>query len=205
MKKRLENIDQQEAQEILKQSIIEDEKLEPTSPSLADKLKEQKKLKKKKTIKRTALSLLGLFVIYIVWWGLKPFKSSAEYGICRTFLELSIPYPHTLNVGEIKILRDGGMRLWYSYIDAFGEYRGENFTCYLQPDPEKPGKVKLTEIKFRKINMNATQIASLNNALIYFEENPLIMNWPVPLPNNLSDLHFETDLFRRVQLNITKK
>lgn len=203
-KKRNEKIDQQEEREILKQSVIEDEGLESSDGlSLAEKLQEQKKKQKKKTIKRAIWGGLACLIAYGVWWGIKPFKSSAEYGICRTFLELSLPYPHTLHVGEMKFIRDGGMQLWYSYIDGFGEYRNEDFTCYLQQNPET-GQLQLSSLKFRKISLEAEKIASLNSALVYFQANPLILNWPAPLPNNLSDLHFESDLFR-IQLDITKR
>lgn len=187
--------------EILKQTVIEEEKKEVT---LADKLREQRRLKKKKNIKRGIIISVVLFFSYAVYFLFKPYQASADYGICRTFLELVIPYPHTLYVSEVDVLRkDRGMRLWYSHTDAFGEYRMEPFTCKLGQDPQT-GRLKIVELVLNKVNMNPEQIAYLSNALILFEEAPLILNYPTELPDSLGDLHFEFDMFRRVRLNSDK-
>lgn len=188
-------------QEILKQTVIENEKPEFT---LADKLKEQRRLKKKRNIKLSVIGVFVLFFLYGLWWLFKPFKSSAEYGICRTFLELVVPYPNSIYVSEVDILRnDKGLRLWYSHTDAFGEYRMEPFICNLGKDPET-GRLKISEIKLNKVNMDASQIAYLSNALILFEEKPLFMNYPAALPDSLGALHFDFDLYRKVRLNSDK-
>ncbi len=187
--------------EILKQTVIADEKPQFT---LADKLREQKRIKKKKNI-RLAIVLLFLFLFgYAVWWLFKPFKASAEFGICHTLLELVVPYPHTIYVSEVDELRNNkGLRMWYSHTDAFGEYRMESFICNIGLDPET-GRLKISEIKLNKVNMDQNQIEHLSNALILFEEKPLILNYPIELSDSLGDLHFEFDLYRKVQLNTDK-
>lgn len=188
-------------EEILNQTVIEDEKPEMT---LAEKLREQRAKKRKKNIKRGAIISFFVLFAYLLWYLFKPFPASAEYGICRTFLELTVPYPHTIYVREINVLRNnGGVRLWYSHTDGFGEYRMEPFTCQFETDPET-GKITIQQIKMNKVNMGQDRLAHLSHALILFEEKPLILNYPAPLPDSLADLHFEFDMFRRVRINADK-
>ncbi len=192
---------QKEQLEISKETLILDEKPKET---LADKLAKQKKAARKKTIKRAALyGFLALFA-YGVWFLFKPFKASAEYGICRTMIELTIPYPYSIYVSELKNKRDGAMELWYTHTDAFGEFRMEPFTCRFGQNPQT-GALELTEIKMNKVTMDPQRLAFLNNAMPYFAENPLIMNWPAPLPDAIGDLQFEFDMYRRVTLTDIKR
>ncbi len=189
-----------EEEEILKQTIIEEEK--PKS-ALAEKLKEKKKVQRKKNIKIGAIFIVIAFISYIVWWGTRSYKATEEYGICRSLLELFIPYPHTIYVSEIKPLRDGSLKLWYTHIDAFGEYRMEEFICGLERDA-KTGALKLSSIKVNKVYIDKLKIKHLNNALIYFQENPLVLNWPAALPDSIDNLHLDFNAVRKIILNIQK-
>ena len=192
-------MDQKE--EILKETVIEDEKPKET---LADKLKEQKKRARKKTIKRTVIYGFLAFFAYAVWFLFKPFKASAEYGICRSIMELTVPYPSSIYVSELKSKRDGSMVLWYTHTDAFGEYRMENFTCKFRIN-EQTGITELAEVKMRKVTMDPQKLAFLNNAMPYFAENPLILTWPSALPDSIAGLKLETDSFRKVNLSDIQK
>ncbi len=192
-------MDQKE--EILKETLVEDEKPKET---LADKLREQKKKARKKAIKRAALYGFLLFFAYILWFLFKPFDASAEYGICRSILELTVPYPQSIYVSEIKNKRDGSMLLWYTHTDAFGEYRMDRFICRFRVNPQT-GITELAEVKTRTVTMSPEKLASLNKAMIYFHENPLILTWPTALPDSIGDLKFEVDKFRRVNLSDVKK
>ena len=195
-------MDQKE--EIAQQTIIEDE----PKLSLAEKLKEKKKLQRKLMIKR-GLQGFGLVTfLYFAWFLFKPFKASAEYGICHTLLELHVPYPHTLYVSEMRIKRDGAMELWYTHIDAFGGYRMEPFICRVEyfPDPETNVPTpRVTELKFNKVIVDPERLAFLNNAMPYFIAYPLIKNYPAPLPDSLADLQFDTEKFRKIKIDTTKK
>lgn len=186
---------------IAQQTIIEDE----PKISLAEKLREKKKLQRKKTTKRIFQVIGALFFAYVLWFLFKPFKASAEYGICRTMLEMHVPYPHTLYVSEMRIKRDGALELWYTHTDAFGEYRMEPLLCRIEyyPNPETNVPMpQVTELKFNKVSMAPEYLAFLNNAMPYFVEFPLIETYPALLPDSLSDLQLETDKFRRIRLDI---
>tara|TARA_R110001592_G_scaffold3525_13_gene19939 strand:- start:145 stop:723 length:579 start_codon:yes stop_codon:yes gene_type:complete len=190
-----------EKEEIAKQTLVEDEKPKET---LADKLKAQKKQARKKTIKRTILfSVLALFS-WCVWFLFKPFQASAEYGICRTMLELTVPYPYSIYVSEVKNKRDGALEMWYTHTDGFGEYRMESFTCRMRINPET-NTTELTEIKMHKVTMDPQKLANLNNAMPYFVATPLILNYPAALPDSIGDLQFDFNKFRRVKIDDIKK
>ena len=187
--------------EILNQTVIEEEKPEV---SLAEKLREQKKKAKKKKTKRIILLTFVLLISYALWFLLKPFQASAEFGICKTFLELTLPYPHTLYVSEINSLRDGTMRLWYSHTDPFGEHRMESFHCKFVNDPETGLVQRVDEIRMSKVNMDPKRLEYLNNALPYFHENPLILAWPAALPDSIGALQLDFNAVRRIVIDPTK-
>ena len=190
-----------EENEILKQTILKEEN---PSDTLAEKLGEKKKRKKKKkNIKIIIISIIVILTLGVKWL-LKPFKESAEYGICRSFIELHVPYPHTIYVSEIKPTRDGGLKIWYTHIDAFGEYRLEDYQCKIATN-EKTGMPELQYIKMHKVDLEPGKIKHLNNAMPYFVANPLILDWPTPLPDSLNDLHFEFDSFRKIIIDPRKR
>ena len=187
----------QQKKEIAQQTVIEDE---PQS-SLAEKLAEKRKVERKKTFRRIMLGCGGLFFAYVAWFLFKPFKASADYGICHTMLELQVPYPHTLYVSEVKTKRTGAMELWYTHIDAFGEYRMEPFICNIQHDASNNDWPVITELRINKISISPERLASLNNAMVYFVTNPRVFNYPAALPDSLADLQIETDKFRKIRLD----
>jgi len=198
----VKTMDQKE--QIAQQTIIEDE----PKISLAEKLKEKKKLQRKKTIKRTLQIVGGLFFCYIMWLGFKPFKASAEYGICHTILEMHIPYPHTLYVSEMRIKRNGALELWYTHTDAFGEYRMDPLLCrveyYAHPNTNLPTP-RVSELKFNKVSIGPERLAFINNAMPYFVEFPLIQNYPVALPDSLGALQIDSEKYRKIRLDDIKK
>lgn len=183
-------------QEIARQTVIEDEK--PIS-TLAEKLKEQKRLGRKKFIKKIIGVVAGLFILYVMWFLFKPYKASAEYGICKTILELHVLYPHTIYVSELKTKRDGALELWYTYTDAFGGYRMEPFICRIGLSP-KTGIYHISELQLHKINIDPERLELINKSMPYFMANPLIENWPTALPDSLADLQIEAEKFRRIQI-----
>ncbi len=186
---------------ILEQTIIEEE---GPKYDLAEKLKQKKKLKSKQK-KKIIFGIIGLLLFgLMLLWGLVRPKASAEYGICRTLLELQVTYPHTIYVSWLKAQRTGGLKLWYTHTDAFGEYRLETFICKLENNPDT-GALEIAEMKVHKVYLDPEQIKDLNHAMIYLTENPIIMNWPSPLPNSLYDLHFDTNSFRKIILKSTRQ
>ncbi len=189
----------QEKNEILKQTVIEDEAPKVT---LAQKLKTQKKKQKKKLIIRGSILSVVLLISYGFYWLMKPFMAYADYGICKSFIELTVSYPETIEVNELSYTLDGSMRLWYTQTDAFGEFRMESFVCSFEYD--EAGQVsKVTNIKMGKINMSADKVEHLNSALPYFHANPLILPWPY-VTDSLSNVIFDFESLRKIKFEAKK-
>ncbi len=186
-------------EEILKQEVIEVEKPKQT---LAEKLKAEKKKKRKKTIIWSVVLSFVAFISYSVYWLFKPYMAYADYGICKTFVELNVSYPHTIEVNEMSYTRDGSMRMWYTHIDAFGEFRMEQFVCSFEYD--QAGNVsRVKNVKIGKVNMDAEKLEHLNNALPYFYENPVILAWPY-VADSLTGVTFDFNALRKIQFDPKK-
>lgn len=201
--------EQQEA-EILKQEVIEEEG--NLKSALSEKLESEKKARKKKARKRyIQLIFLGLFAFGIWWLFFNKREASPKYGVCHSILELMVPYPHTIRVSELKKTdkTESDMLLWYTFIDAFGGYRFEKFICDIDrvPREDKPQKKywKVNRLALNKVDLDKKTLAEIEQSLVYFDKNPLILTYPRKLPNSLRGLKFNFDKFYRIQLDMTKK
>ena len=87
------------------------------------------------------------------------------------------------------------MRIWYSRLDAFGEYRMEAIQCYFKPDPAYGYKVDRITINRRDIDTAA--IERFNKSLPTVLENMPDLTLPSDFPDNIGSLKFDTDLFRK--------
>lgn len=190
-----------EQKEILKQTVfLEDGLLDGAEgekkSSLAEKLQQKKSQKRKKTIKRTLIISFLLLFSYFVYFLFAPFKGTIAFGICKTFLELNIPYPDTLRLSEVSFTRNGSIKIWYTHIDSFGQFRMEPFICAFKKD-EKTGGSVLGEVKMGKVTLDPKAVDSFNNSIPYLVTNPPDLTLPWPLPDSLEGLKFETDKFRK--------
>ena len=106
---------------------------------------EAQRIKKEKNFRQimygvgAALLLITLFGIY----SCQPKKGSMAYGICSTFLELNTPYPETLRFTDLEGSRTA-VRIYFTNIDPFGEFKQEMIECTFGPD-EKMG-MKLAQV-----------------------------------------------------------
>lgn len=154
----------------------------------------KKKAKRKKNFKRAILLLIAGFFGYVGWWLFKPYQESMEYGICKVFVELTVPYPETVYYSEVVRFQDS-IRVWYSYSDSFGEFRLEPIQCYFGAH-EKFG-MGLTRITMGRREVDPSVVERFNNALPAIFAYPPTLIYPTPLPNDPADLQIDTDKFRR--------
>ena len=117
-----------------------------------------------KKIKQIGFGVLAglLFVILLSIYGCQPKKGSMAYGLCSTFLELNTVYPQTLNYIDLEGSRTA-VRIYYTSIDPFGQYKQEMLECKFGPD-EKMG-MKLTEVWKNRRPMDAELIKKFNMTL----------------------------------------
>ncbi|MDH5723377.1 MAG: hypothetical protein OEY94_08670 [Alphaproteobacteria bacterium] len=167
--------------------------------SLAEKIKEEKKLRKKKKVKR--MLLIGFFLLfaYLLYFLFKPFEESINYGICKTFLELQVFYPHTIYISEVQRLRSGTMRIWFSRIDPFGEYRMTPFECTFSPQPNPAtGMPVITKMRMGKIEISPEIVKQYNHAIPWIVQNPPSLVLPGKLPDDIKLLQEDVNVFRKI-------
>lgn len=188
--------DIKQEQEIAEQTVIQEDPSAPSASALAAKLKEKRKQKKKKQLKQfVVFMVLGLFS-YGIYFLFAPFKAGITYGICKTFLELNLPYPDTLLLSEVVVTRNGSVRIWFTHTDAFGSYRLDSFQCTFAVD-EQTKTNYLAEVKFGKLNVDPIEVERFNLALPYLVKNPPDLSLPTPIPDSLESIEFDLNRFRK--------
>jgi len=162
------------------------------------KLAEAEKLKKKRMFKGgIAFTIIALFT----WAGFylfAPYKAGITYGICKTYLELNVQFPQDLRISTVDDL-GSSVRIWYTQVDAFGEYRMESIHCHYRAD-EVTGAA-LDKITINRREVNPARVTEFNKILPVIINSPPDLTIPYPLPDSLENLQLETDRFR-FQLNL---
>lgn len=130
-------------------------------PSLGGVLGIQQKDLKKKGIFYAAGGAVLLLLVLMVY-SCQPKQGSMAFGICSIFLELNTPYPETLDYTALEGSRTA-VRIYFTNIDPFGEYKLEMIECTFGKD-EKMG-MKLTEIKRNRRPVDAAEVQKFNALL----------------------------------------
>jgi hypothetical protein len=183
--------------EILRQTLIAEE---APDLSLAEKLREKKKVQKKKNIKRGSILAFLVFFAWFIWWGFAPFRGTVPFALCKILLELNVPYPNTLRYTETNILRSGAVRIWFTHVDPFGIFRMESFSCTFAQDPDTQNSI-IAQAKWGNLDIEPAQLETFNKVMPFLVAgNFYDTTAPAPLADSLQDLKFEVDNFRKVKL-----
>lgn len=114
--------------------------------------------------KRKKLMLYGgigaaLLLVVLMIYGCQPKKASMAFGICSTFLEISTPYPQTLNYTQVEGSRTA-VRIYFTSTDPFGMFRHEMIECTFGTDPN--AGTRITEIKRNRRPIDQAVIQKFN-------------------------------------------
>lgn len=153
--------------------------------------------KKKLKLKSFFYGFGVLFVLFLVW-GFMPLQGTIYFGICKTFLELRLQYPSTIKYRSVDDFGNS-VRIGFVHIDGFGEFRFENIQCYFELD--ETGQIRMSQAKINRRDIAEEHVTAFNPAIPGLVANPPNLSLPPWIPDNLSDLQFDTDSFRR-PLNI---
>ena len=179
-----------------KKALRRELSLEDKAPRKISPLAQKKLAQRKKKFRRYIYFAVFLLFAYIIWWGIKPFESSMEYGICKVFIELQVPYPYTIHYSEVvNVPTSNSIRVWFSHYDSFGDYRLENVQCFFGPN-EVYG-MGLTRITRDNREIEPQVVQSFNNALPAIFAYPPSLVYPTPLPNDLRQLQFDFERYRK--------
>ena len=178
-------------------------KAPPTEEELKAAVAESKRLEaQKKKRKRTFNMIFGggfaALIAYGVYYLFAPYQAGLTYGVCKTFLELNVRFPQDLRVSTVE---DYGnyVRIWYTQLDSFGEYRMENIQCNFKEDPVTGAVLDTVSVNRREVD--PAKVESFNISLAILLQNPPDLTIPYPLPDSLQSLQLNTDAFR-FQLNL---
>lgn len=105
---------------------------------------------------------MALLILILTIYSCQPKDGSMAFGICSTFLELQTPYPHTLNYTDIEGSRTA-VRIYFTNIDPFGEFKQEMIECTFGPD-EAMG-MKLTQVTRNRRPVDAALVRKFNITL----------------------------------------
>lgn len=133
----------------------------------------------KKKIKQVTYGTLGVIVMLVVLsiFSFQPKKGPMSYGICSTFLEMNTPYPNTLEYTDLEGSRTA-LRIYFTSIDPFGEYKLEMMECTFGPDEAGTG-MKLTQVTRNRRPVDAEMVRKFNATLpIVIESDPYLVMPP---------------------------
>ena len=155
-------------------------------------VKEKKdKLRKKRIIRGiqiTVVSLLG-YGIYLLF---VPFQGGPAFGVCKIFLELNARFPTMLRLSTVEEFATS-VRIWYTEVDSFGEYKLQPIQCYFKPD-EVLGLV-VDKITIDRRDVDPVKVEDFNRSLPVVLQNLGDLTLPSPLPDSLDGLKIETEKF----------
>lgn len=83
-----------------------------------------------------SIVLVLVFVIVMIVQSCTPQKGSLLYGICSGFLEQQVTFPKTLKHTSVEQYPKA-LRIYFTHIDAFGQYQFEMTECTFKQDPQK--------------------------------------------------------------------
>ena len=157
-------------------------------------VKEKKKRARKKNIKYGAGGLVTVMLSYIIYLLFIPYTGTNAFGLCKTFLELKVRYPHTLYLSTVEEL-GSSIRIWYTQIDSFGEYRMEPIRCYFKQDDTYG--MALEKVTIRRRQLDAKIVEDFNRSIGIILAVQPDLTVPAPLPDSLKGLQFQTDSYRK--------
>ncbi|HRQ61273.1 MAG TPA: hypothetical protein PLO23_07175 [Alphaproteobacteria bacterium] len=163
-------------------------------PPPASALGDKKKAEKRKRRIRMAQGAGFLVFCYIVYLLFIPFKGGMNFGACKVFLELYVRYPDTLNLSTVEDFGES-YRIWFTEVDAFGQYRHQQIQCFYKPDETTGFAIDRVTIDRREVEQKF--IDDFNRSLPTVLAFPPDLTYPKAIPDSLSDVDIDTDRFRR--------
>lgn len=107
--------------------------------------------KRRPSIKKIIAGAVVSLIAFLVWWGMQPLyiTGSPLFGLCRTYVELTVPFPERLEFVDLIDNFDGKVAVDYIYTDGFGEQLYTSALCTFKPDPQT-GVPIMTSFRYRR-------------------------------------------------------
>lgn len=131
-------------------------------------VQEIKKQKQKKLFVRLGVLCGVLFVGYVTYMAFQPRYGDASYGRCKLFMQLHVQYPHTISLHSTRRIANqyntqNLIRIWYSFIDSYGQHHMQSIECFIKPD-KKYGEI-FDEIDIDRVPVPQEEVDRFNQSL----------------------------------------
>lgn len=190
-----EPVNPEDKKAVAKKELKKELKMELMEALPDSKLAKRKKIKRKKQLKWVIYLCVFALLSYGVYLLFKPYKSGMAFGICKVFIELQSTYPSTIYFSYVDHL-GSSVRVWYTRVDPYGQYRLEVVRCYFRP-PTGNSPYELDRVTFGKRELDPDIIEKFNVSIPTIVANPPDLTYPTPLPDSLNGLHFDFDKYRK--------
>lgn len=128
----------------------------------------------------------GFFLVILLGFvACQPAKGTIYYGICAAFLEQTLPYPETIRHTAIEQY-PSATRIYFTSIDAFGQYKLEMIECAYKNDAQK-GLI-IDRALFNRVDMDKALIDKFNPSIPAIIASEPDLTLPPPLPDALENL-----------------
>lgn len=143
--------------------------------------------------------LLGILLLGFGYIAMTmPRQGSMFYGACKTFLELYVEYPEYLrltDVYEFPKENSSSVRIWFTQLDGFGQYRMEPLECFYKSGPK--GNFYLDKITLNRREIDPAKVGAFNKLLPTLQQIDIDLSYPPAIPLNINGLKFNPDKYRR--------
>ncbi len=134
--------------------------------------------------------VIVLFVTVAVVQSCTPRKGTILYGMCKSFLEVQIEYPHMIKYSSVEQYRKA-IRIYYTHTDSFGQYQMEFVECTFYQDPQKG--VQLENVFFDNVKEVTEEVRIPGKGRLYAVKREYIdlfnrSRSPAAIVNNNPDL-----------------
>ncbi len=121
-----------------------------------------------------------LLIVLLVMFSCGPRQGTMLYGICKTYLEQSIPYPETMVPTNVEQYASA-TRIYYTSIDPFGQYKLEYIECTYKSDEQN--NLIVDKILINRREEDADRIKLFNTSLRAIVESEPDLSLPRPYPD----------------------
>lgn len=153
------------------------------------KREQRKKLMQRGGIGAGIAALGGVVYLFFL-----PSYGGMQYGMCKTFLELQVRYPQYLTYSTTEWFEDS-IRIWFTQLDGFGQFRMEPVQCYYKEDPQM-GYV-LSRVTISRRPVDQAVVDKFNKSAYVLLSHRPDLRLPPELPDSLEGLQFNTDKYRK--------
>lgn len=133
----------------------------------------------KQAIKYGSIGFALLLVLFIMF-SCGPRKGTMMYGICRSFLELQVAYPETINHRLVEQYPKA-VRIYYTQRDPYGGYTQQMIECAYKQDPQRGWILGAVEVNRREMDIPIIQKFNQTLPAVVSAEPDLVLPSPIPL------------------------